>query len=645
MNDKKNLDNGHNLYTFEHPLNYNNFSNTFFTVSDNIKSDLDLYSGQKEEKIKLYDVLLNNINDIKKSENGFIQQKTKSQQRVYDTLTNIVFKDNTYIDANKELIKITGENLDEKLLEKTIQQQEIIEATIFSKELNSTFYETYNYIDYKPIDFVNRSSKIMGFLNVYTLSSPLISLLMPIIILLIPFFTMRIRGMNISFSNYYTFLKQILSKIPAFRFFTFSSNDNISSKISGLFAFILYFVQVYYNTKYCKRYVDKNHDIHNTILLIKNVVNNSIQIISNIDSKLNDVNLKETILSPVRVRTQYYLNLLQDLEIKLQNYEKGYSVLSLNHVNNVGDKLKLFYEFVSNYKNIQDELIKIFDFNSFLYYYKNIHTNIKNKYINVCVNKDDKSHDNNGGNAIQNMYFPMLLLDNKKIVYNSVDLSKSYIISGPNASGKTTVLKSILFNILCSQQFGCGFYKNYILKQPYFVIESYINIIDTHDRNSLFQNESIRMMNIIEKIKKCDERMFFVFDELFSGTNPKEATACGISCLEHILQYNNVNFCLTTHYDRICKYFNDNRFKNIIQNKQMYCYYKDKNKSKEQAKEKLKVQKKQEQIFNNDISYKYTIKNGISKIHGGLIVLNNLKFHPSIINKTREILLEKRTKI
>merc|ERR1711977_104389 len=55
-----------------------------------------------------------------------------------------------------------------------------------------------------------------------------------------------------------------------------------------------------------------------------------------------------------------------------------------------------------------------------------------------------------------NLYDPTI--KSNKIIKNSLNLSKSKIITGPNASGKTTLIKSTLINLLISQQIGFGFY-------------------------------------------------------------------------------------------------------------------------------------------------------------------------------------------
>lgn len=650
-------------YCFKHPLNYNHTdgSKTYFHVSDNIKTDLDLISGQEERSIKLYDMVLNNIDGLKQNikdnnatDNIISPLKTKSQQRVYDVITTTVFNDTRYINANKEIITIAGKELDEKLLNDTLRHQEIIENTLFDKELNSDFYESYNYIDYKPVDFVNRSSKIMGFLNIYTLSTPLISLLMPLFILLIPFLTMRVKGVDLSFSQYFAFLKSILAKIPAFRIFTFSKNDGVGSKVSALMGFILYFVQMYYNTKYCARYINKNHDIHATILAMKTTITNSICITTSLLPKFCDVSSSQ-LLSPLYDTMSSNLTVLHDLYDKLKCFEEKYSVLSLNHVNTVGHKLKLFYEFISDYKHIQTTLKTIFDLNTFMSYYKNIHTNIENNYMSMYSGDgnneapaEERENDDSKGIKFKNVYFPMLLLENDKdsVVTNSVAIDKSYILSGPNASGKTTLLKSVLFNILCTQQFGCGFYDTCELDEPFTIIESYINIIDTHDRNSLFQNEARRMLEIIQTIETSSvetpkANMFFVFDELFSGTNPKEATSCGIACLNDIIGHSNVRFILTTHYDGICTYFSHNKFSTTITNKQMACSYsKDiNNETKNITKNKYATN----EIKNiTEIHYDYTLVDGISTIYGGLSVLRDLGFSNSILKKATKIMSNKK---
>jgi DNA mismatch repair ATPase MutS len=95
-------------------------------------------------------------------------------------------------------------------------------------------------------------------------------------------------------------------------------------------------------------------------------------------------------------------------------------------------------------------------------------------------------------------YFPSLV--NAQPVKNTYKIDKNLIITGPNAAGKTTLLKATIFNIILSQQLGYGFYKKANII-PYDMIHCYINIPDTSARDSLFQAEAKRCKDILTKIE------------------------------------------------------------------------------------------------------------------------------------------------
>jgi energy-coupling factor transporter ATP-binding protein EcfA2 len=144
-------------------------------------------------------------------------------------------------------------------------------------------------------------------------------------------------------------------------------------------------------------------------------------------------------------------------------------------------------------------------------------------------------------------------LDEK--VPNTMDLSANIIITGPNASGKTTQLKTTAINIILTQQFGVGFYTSCELV-PYTHIHSYLNIPDTSGRDSLFQAEARRCKEILDVVATSDTdstRHFCVFDELFSGTNAEEATSASFGFLKYLQGFANVDFILTTQFVKLCQ--------------------------------------------------------------------------------------------
>ena len=203
-------------------------------------------------------------------------------------------------------------------------------------------------------------------------------------------------------------------------------------------------------------------------------------------------------------------------------------------------------------------------------------------------------------------YYPPLMNDSP--VKNDCSFEKNMIISAPNKAGKTTILKTTAMNIIFTQQFGCGFYESATLT-PYTHIHSYLNIPDTSGRDSLFQAESRRCKEILDIIAIYrDEkyRHFCIFDELYSGTNPEEASKAGYAFLEYLSKFSNVKFILTTHYLSICKKY---RVSNYMQNYKM----------------NVNV------LEDGKFEYTYKMKTGISKIKGAVRVLKDMDYPDEII--------------
>jgi DNA mismatch repair ATPase MutS len=199
------------------------------------------------------------------------------------------------------------------------------------------------------------------------------------------------------------------------------------------------------------------------------------------------------------------------------------------------------------------------------------------------------------------------LIDQKPVL-NDINLNKNIVITGPNASGKTTILKSTLINIIISQQFGCGFYKKANIN-PFKFIHCYLNIPDTSGRDSLFQAESRRCKDIIDLIQNNKkDRHFCVFDELYSGTNPTEAVITATSFMNYLVKFKNVKCILTTHFIDLCK--------NLENNKAFVNYM-------------MKTEFNKDKISFN---YNYKLTQGISFVQGGIKVLKDMNYPKEIID-------------
>lgn len=146
-------------------------------------------------------------------------------------------------------------------------------------------------------------------------------------------------------------------------------------------------------------------------------------------------------------------------------------------------------------------------------------------------------------------------LDAKVAVGNSVVMdaaggTRTIILTGPNAGGKSTFLTGVATSLLLSQTFGIAPAKEAVLT-PFDRINTSIDITDDIAAGkSLFMAEVDRAYKHINTLKelKQDEFSFSIFDEPFSGTNPAEGAAAEYSILETIAEYNNTLNIVATHY-------------------------------------------------------------------------------------------------
>jgi DNA mismatch repair ATPase MutS len=213
---------------------------------------------------------------------------------------------------------------------------------------------------------------------------------------------------------------------------------------------------------------------------------------------------------------------------------------------------------------------------------------------------------------LSQVYAPLRAAAPAAVIANDIVLDKQLVITGPNAAGKTTVIKSTLFNIILSQQIGYGFYKRAEIT-PYDYLHCYLNIPDTSGRDSLFQAESRRCMEILRCIMEHPtKRHFCIFDELYSGTNPYEAVAAAYGYIAFISKNPRVDLILTTHYIELCELL-EKRNAGAITNLHM-------------------------SVSPDTGAYLYKIANGISSIKGGLKVLRDLEYPNEIVESARMII-------
>jgi hypothetical protein len=452
---------------------------------------------------------------------------------------------------------------------------------------NEEFKLTYQYINHERLCGLNESSKFMFMISLYFIASPVLFILSPLIMVLIPFAILHTQGKSVSWDTYKTQLFEVTKRHALVHLFRGYAESSPKERMMLIASASIFLIQTYCNGYAVYKFYTNIHAIHKVMESIQQHIKQSLESIHYIQSITSDLSTYKDFLDTLH----HHEGILSTYYDKISHVSKlSFSWKEFVHL---GMLRAQFYELYSN-----SELKTSIQYSIQLCgYVENIEhlSNQLNKKLNICTFTKETS--------FSKAYYPT-----HKPVKNSYKLKKNIIITGPNASGKTTFIKMTLINTLLSQQFGCGFYKKATIR-PYDSFCSYINIPDTSGRDSLFQAEARRCKQVLDSVNDKTKHVFCIFDELFSGTNPEEASASAFAFLQYLALQPNCTFLLTTHFIDVCR--------NLKENKTILMKH-------------MKTTTHQ-----NKLIYTYKLSNGLSTIHGGIHVLMEMNYPMDIIQNAK----------
>lgn len=142
------------------------------------------------------------------------------------------------------------------------------------------------------------------------------------------------------------------------------------------------------------------------------------------------------------------------------------------------------------------------------------------------------------------------------VVINSATFATSCpnsILTGPNAGGKSTIIKAIMLNVLMAQTFGIAPSESLTLT-PFTQLNCFMNISDDIATGaSLFKSEVMRAKKLLDMVQslKSHEFGFVIIDEVFTGTSPQEGEIAAIRFAKHLGTYKNNIGIIATHYPKM----------------------------------------------------------------------------------------------
>mgnify|MGYP001258381424 FL=1 len=423
--------------------------------------------------------------------------------------------------------------------------------------------------------YINLIEPILDSYHFYKIGFiPLSSLIYPITSLLAPFFYLKkYMNTNLTISNYLTLIKNFLILF-------FKSTGNFKQNILKFIFFciyvFIYMYNIYQTFEFSYILYNTKKNLHKKMDGLIKFINEANEIIDNFNKEKS----QEIMLKPF-INKYYY-----PYELKLKNTMTDIYKLWKN------DSIK---------ETISKLLLTI-------YTYDIINSISK---IKVVSNYNNFYYDNYNSTKIWGMKNPVLSTTQ---VSNPVDLNKNIIITGPNAAGKTTYVKSILSNIILSQTFGI-IYGNKSSMQLYDCIYSFMRITDELGKKSYFEAEAelcLEMINKSNEMIKLNKKGLFLMDEPMHSTPPTEGMATAYAVAENIGLKPNINIIITTHFYKLTN----------LEKK-----YPDKfiNLSVEAIEN------------NNNFIFPYKIKKGSSYQCIAIELLSDKKFPSSVINSAKNI--------
>jgi predicted ATPase len=530
-------------------------------------------------------------------------------KNTYDK-NKIIISDNVYTDTNiNEWIKskpstMGGAKLIDKLIKTPINdkklllnrqksnyiipkyQLEILKNTetellwimTLKKEIDEDMAINLLYPSTVIINNINYSSYILNTYHFYKIAIiPFLCLFYPISIIYSPYYYLNnYLKLEITFMKYIGFIYQAFKLL-------FQLSGNIKADISKIITIFAY-IAIYIYSTYQSFYM--SYIIYKTRERLLNKLNGLIEFIK---TSITVIKQTKDIWKP------YFLYLIPEIDINT-------SIERLSKLNNDVSTIYKLWK-CDNYKDDIITLLKI------IYTIDIIDCITKLKYTNSW---SLPTYDNTN-TKLWNVNNPLLPSNQ---VSNPVNLSKNIIITGVNAGGKTTYVKSITINIILAQTLGII----YAIKGNvylYDAITSFMRVSDEIGSKSYFEAETEycnNMINVADDLSKKNKRGLFLMDEPMHSTPPIEGIAVAFSVAEYLANIKGMTLIITTH------------FHNLIELEDKYKY--------------LFINLNVNASFNENTKtydFNYKINRGGSKQIIAIELLEKKKFNKNIINSAIEM--------
>lgn len=229
----------------------------------------------------------------------------------------------------------------------------------------------------------------------------------------------------------------------------------------------------------------------------------------------------------------------------------------------------LFHLIQRSYFKYQEEVMACYDYISILDNHYSI-AMYQHTLTHYCYPKI-----NNNINGLQTKSIIHPLLDEENAIANTIDISNHILLTGSNASGKSTFMKAVALNLILAQSIQTATAHSFIY-QPGYVMTSMANADDVLSGDSYFMSE-LKSIRRLFNTYQCNKIYCFI-DEIFKGTNTTERIAASESVLSFLDNQKAYHFIAATHDVELSilleNTYNNYHFNESIQENSIFFDYK-----------------------------------------------------------------------
>lgn len=229
----------------------------------------------------------------------------------------------------------------------------------------------------------------------------------------------------------------------------------------------------------------------------------------------------------------------------------------------------LFHLIQRSYFKYQEEVMACYDYISILdnHYSIAMYQHTLTHYCNPKINH------NMNGLQMKSIIHP--LLDEENAIANTIDISNHILLTGSNASGKSTFMKAVALNLILAQSIQTATAHSFIY-QPGYVMTSMANADDVLSGDSYFMSE-LKSIRRLFNTHQCNKIYCFI-DEIFKGTNTTERIAASESVLSYLDNQKAYQVLAATHDVELSTLlentYNNYHFNESIQESSIFFDYK-----------------------------------------------------------------------